>query len=1003
MKRLMTEALRLGGFWLIKWASNHEAVLIESDEEFENYMRNHNLEMDVDDEISDADVTSMAPKEDVATTEKNCLKSEVRSEDDVKKTVKVQLGDAQTVHDETSPIHAVESERPQVTTTEQASDISFEDPNDTFEYPDNFEGDFKNMVHPPESSEGKILGVGYDFKTDDFFIRITDKAKKQIRTKRNMSSITASVFDPLGLVSPFVLVGKMILQRQHKLDWNNPVSPEDQKAFQEWQDSMSELTKIRIPRLTTALGFEDSIAKLCVFTDASLTGYGTTVYIRRSLKGGGTGAHVALLLSKSHVVPAQMMKSVSKALAAGRIEDHGDSIPRLEIHACRLGAIMRDMVVRQSGENFEEKIMFTDSTTALNWIDDWDTRFKTFVNFRLKAIHALTDTSEWRHTEGKDNTADLCSRGLKADDPKWDFFYSGPWWLKEEESQWPPHRPAGAPKKSADKMYEEADVTPISLMNVAATEVYPEVAIDVVEGVPLEDWTLRITNKQDDWMKKLRRIAFFKSFLLSLKHYLSEKTKGKKVKLSKEDLSLSYASLMNAEMLLVKSIQHTHFESEIITLLKLGVLSPNAMKELKSKSSRLIYMSPFLDQNNVLRVGGRLGKSTHLTYDMKFPRILPNKDPHVKSLIRYEHERDLHSSKIQTYYTIRSRWFILGGRTTINNVLSKCIKCQRFDKPPQPQREADLPQARLDSSIPYEVCGIDCFGPFGVKYGGRATHKRWVLIITDFFSRGVVLLPLRDMRSQTFINALRRFHSHFDTIVQTIYADNGSNFKGAARELDTAVKEWNREQVAEDLLVKGIIFKWGPANCGHWMGLAERLVGMAKRQIKLMLGTKEHDLDVFETTLAEVAGIMNRRPLTYISADPNDPQVLSPNSLLFPYGQIRHYDNLLPPTPASGDQLRSAWREVRRNAENFWSKYQKEYLDTLRKKTKWIASSKCPYVGQIVLLVEESPREKWRTGIVTELLGDDPNHIRRVNVKLTNGNILERHVVKIVPLEVDLE
>ena len=59
------------------------------------------------------------------------------------------------------------------------------------------------------------------------------------------------------------------------------------------------------------------------------------------------------------------------------------------------------------------------------------------------------------------------------------------------------------------------------------------------------------------------------------------------------------------------------------------------------------------------------------------------------------------------------------------------------------------------------------------------------------------------------------------------------------------------------------------------------------------------------------------------------------------------------------------------------------------------------YVGQLVLLVDElAPRDQWRVGRV-EALGDDGCKSRKAMVKLANGKVFERHVTKLIALEMD--
>ena len=95
-----------------------------------------------------------------------------------------------------------------------------------------------------------------------------------------------------------------------------------------------------------------------------------------NLSRGGSHNHVAFLMSKSHVVPIAMGKK-----PVANQEAHLDSSPRLELVAALASAMMRDLLVREAGEDFTNVMMFSDSSTVLRWINDFDRRFKTFENF----------------------------------------------------------------------------------------------------------------------------------------------------------------------------------------------------------------------------------------------------------------------------------------------------------------------------------------------------------------------------------------------------------------------------------------------------------------------------------------------------------------------------------------------------------------------------------------------------------------------------------------------
>ena len=118
-------------------------------------------------------------------------------------------------------------------------------------------------------------------------------------------------------------------------------------------------------------------------------------------------------------------------------------------------------------------------------------------------------------------------------------------------------------------------------------------------------WPLRVAAKRSSWSGKVRAIGLIRKAMLMLKDKIDAKKTPllasklrprKNLEITKTKfVTLSQMEKDKAEKLLVSAIQSTHFESEIITLVKLGFVTPNALKELKSKTSRLTNLSPFID------------------------------------------------------------------------------------------------------------------------------------------------------------------------------------------------------------------------------------------------------------------------------------------------------------------------------------------------------------------------------------------------------------------------
>ncbi len=109
---------------------------------------------------------------------------------------------------------------------------------------------------------------------------------------------------------------------------------------------------------------------------------------------------------------------------------------------------------------------------------------------------------------------------------------------------------------------------------------------------------------------------------------------------------------------------------------------------------------------------------------------------------------------------------------------------------------ADLPLNRISpDEPPFTAVGVDCFGPFEVKWG-RSKVKRYGVIFTCLALRAVHIEVAASLETDSFINALRRFIARRGQ-VKEICSDNGSNFVGADRELRRSLEQWNQSQIHE--------------------------------------------------------------------------------------------------------------------------------------------------------------------------------------------------------------
>ena len=101
-------------------------------------------------------------------------------------------------------------------------------------------------------------------------------------SRRGILATVASVYDPLGFISPFVLIGKKILQTLcvTGADWDDLITEDLNVQWIRWLDGLSELSKIKINRCVKPQNFLVSAVQLHHFCDASTTGYGCCSYLR---------------------------------------------------------------------------------------------------------------------------------------------------------------------------------------------------------------------------------------------------------------------------------------------------------------------------------------------------------------------------------------------------------------------------------------------------------------------------------------------------------------------------------------------------------------------------------------------------------------------------------------------------------------------------------------------------------------------------------------------------
>ncbi|XP_058840720.1 uncharacterized protein LOC131696193 [Topomyia yanbarensis] len=377
---------------------------------------------------------------------------------------------------------------------------------------------------------------------------------------------------------------------------------------------------------------------------------------------------------------------------------------------------------------------------------------------------------------------------------------------------------------------------------------------------------------------------------------------------------LTNEELAAAENVLWRAVQSTIYLDEIVLLKKHqeNKFQGNVKKTLNS-SSPLYNMSPFLDEHGVIRMEGRIGEAVFVSYDAKNPIILP-RDHRVTFLIAdWYHRTYLHANNNTVVNEMKQRFRIPHLRALVHKAGKLCMLCRvKKAKPLQPKM-APLPKARLSPfTRPFSYVGLDYFGPMAVKVG-RSLAKRWVALFTCLSVRAVHLEVVHSLSTESCKMAIRRFIVRRGSPLE-IYSDNGTNFQGANRELQEQMKSIN-QSLAE--IFTNVNTKWvfNPPSAPHMGGSWERLVRSVKTAFATISTCKNPSEETFATIITEAEGVVNSRPLTFISLEADDQEALTPNHflLLNSNGVVQRQQDLIEPKEAS----KTNWKLARYMVDQF--------------------------------------------------------------------------------------
>lgn len=170
----------------------------------------------------------------------------------------------------------------------------------------------------------RALSVQWCISSDKFQFRVV--VKEHPFTRRGVLSTVASICDPFGFVTPFILKGKQIRQRmcQDKVGRDEPLHDDLKQCWEKWLQDLHNLSKVAIPRCYMPLTAKEiQQYELHHFSDASVSGYGVCSYLRVVSKSGEVNC--SLVMDKARAAPTKITTiprlELSAAVVATRTSD----------------------------------------------------------------------------------------------------------------------------------------------------------------------------------------------------------------------------------------------------------------------------------------------------------------------------------------------------------------------------------------------------------------------------------------------------------------------------------------------------------------------------------------------------------------------------------------------------------------------------------------------------------------------------------------------------------
>lgn len=767
----------------------------------------------------------------------------------------------------------------------------------------------------------KTLGIQWSSTFDQLSYKIEIDCGSELLTKRSLLSNIARIFDPLGLVSPCVILLKILLQEVWSTggDWDSELQGEIQKTWCRFAERVAAFNDLTVPRHVLLVNSE--LVELHGYCDASERAYAAAIYLRSFVNDQ---VQVRLLCAKTKVAPSKRL-----------------TIPRLELCGALLLARLSKTVV----ESLTVKVQchfWCDSQIVLHWLHTPLHQLEVFVRNRISVIQNLTVVSQWQYVPTRDNPADVATRGVFPDELKGlEIWWNGPLYLSGK-GEWPP------------KMTFKNKI-PQSCEPVASFSVSTDDAFDVFK-------------KYSVLTKLVKVIAHCLRFVNNCKLKTKEFRKGG---------SLTPKELEQSMNTLIILAQRESFGYEVSLLTKQKYLKPKhrllALSPFIDEcgimrvGGRLKNANVPYDQKHQILLEGKhklsilIFKNEHIRLQHAGPLLLLNA---VRDRYWPTNGMNIAKSVVQKCVTC-----FKAKPQPATAIMSNLPKSRVTVSYP-------FSTVGVDYAGPFLVKDR--------KGRGCKTFKSYICLFICFSTKALHLELVTNLSTDNFIAAFRRFVARRGKPTH-VYSDNGTNFVGARRELSELYRFLvdSNAEIADKLTMFHTEWHFIPPYSPTFGGLWESNVKSVKYHLARVIGNVSLTYEEFNTLLVQVEGTLNSRPLTQLSSDPTDLQCLTPSHFLIGRSLISTPDPSLDDVKISSLSRFQLLQKIHQDFWKRWSKDYLNCLQP-RKKWKQTTEN-LSVGAMVLVKDFRLPAGLWLLGRVKEIYPGDDGVVRVVAVQTIRG------------------